>query len=72
MTWDVRRGNARSQDFADGGEPLWNPTGTSMVWPLHGQVNCLAPDCNGPRAAFHWEMKCGMDDPQPGQLRRRF
>jgi len=41
--------------------------GTVAGRAFKGKVDCLAPDCNGLRAAFEWEMKCGADEAQPGK-----
>jgi hypothetical protein len=38
--------------------------------PYTAKVNCLAPGCNGFRAAFQWEMKCSADEPKSGKVRR--
>jgi len=44
--------------------------GTSAVSRYTGKMNCLAPGCNGFRAAFQWEMKCRADEPKSGKVRR--
>jgi len=66
--WAIRDSNGPTSEF-----PTIHPearAGTVAGRAFKGKVDCLAPDCNGLRAAFQWEMKCGADEAQPGQVRR--
>ena len=68
------RGDLRSTDGPDSVRVADDTPGTAgasfAVDLFIGIVDCLAPGCNGFRAAFQWEMKCTADEAQPGKVRR--